>query len=362
MAASVFKQGKVKKKISITDIAQQLNVSITTVSFILNGKAEEKRISKALSEKVLKLVEELNYKPNQLAKSLRTGKTNLIGLIVEDIANTFFANIARLIEEVAYQKGYRIIYCSTENDTKKTKDLIGMFRERHVDGYIITPTIGIEEDINQLIKDKLPFILFDRYVPGVPTNYVGIDNFGSSYQAARHLLSQGFEKIAFVTLESEQTQMQERLEGYEKALALNNKTCLIEKVQFTETSDLMVAHISAFLRVNPDVDAVIFATNYLGIAGLEAIKKLNLKIPAQIGVIAFDDHDLFRLYSPSITSIRQPVADIAEHLLKILLKNLDNALPDKNAKVESVVLSPSLIIRESSQRHEMQLTPEIERL
>jgi len=338
----------VKKKTSITDIAKQLNISITTVSFILNGKAEEKRISKTLSEKVLKLVEELNYKPNQLAKSLRTGKTNLIGLIVEDIANTFFANIARLIEEVAYEKGYRIIYCSTENDPNKTKELIGMFRERYVDGYIITPSAGITDDINQLIKDKLPFVLVDRYLPGIATNYVGIDNFGSSYNAARHLLSQGFQKIAFVTIESEQTQMQERLEGYEKAMLLNSKEKLIKKVLFTDKSDLMVEHIASFLLANEDIDAIIFATNYLGIAGLEAIKKLNLKIPNDIGVVAFDDHDLFRLFSPTITSIRQPVEEIAEHVLKLLLKNLDST--GKPKKLESIILSPTLIIRESSQQ------------
>lgn len=336
-----------KKRISITDIAKQLNVSITTVSFILNGKAEEKRISKGVSEKVLKLVEELNYKPNQLAKSLRTGKTNLIGLIVEDIANTFFANIARLIEEVAYEKGYRIIYCSTENDSQKTKELISMFRERHVDGYIITPSVGIEEDINQLIKDKLPFILFDRYLPGISANYVGVDNFGSSYNAARHLLSQGYENIAFVTIESEQTQMRERLEGYEKAVLLNNRKSLTTMVHFTDKSELMVAHIADFLRANREIDALIFATNYLGIAGLEAIKKLDLRIPADLGVVAFDEHDLFRLYSPGITSIRQPVEEMAEHLLKVLLKNLDGA--GKPKKIESIVLSPTLIIRDSTQ-------------
>src|SRR5689334_21841982 len=98
-----------KKALGISDIAKELNVSITTVSFILNGKAREKRISDSLAEKVLKYVKKVDYSPNHLAKSLRTGKTNLIGLIVEDISNPFFANVARLIEENAYKKGFRII-------------------------------------------------------------------------------------------------------------------------------------------------------------------------------------------------------------------------------------------------------------
>src|SRR5690606_16704683 len=113
------------------DIARALGVSTTTVSFVLNGKAKEKRLSEALTKRVMDYVEEVGYKPNELAKSLRTGKTKIIGLIIEDISNPFFSNIARLIEEKAYSRGYRIIYCSTENDSRKALDFIGLFRDRH---------------------------------------------------------------------------------------------------------------------------------------------------------------------------------------------------------------------------------------
>lgn len=335
-----------KKNLSITDIARQLNISITTVSFILNGKAREKRISQEVSDKVLKLVEELNYKPNQLAKSLRTGKTNIIGLIVEDISNAFFSNIARLIEEVAYKNGYRIIYCSTENDRAKTKELIGMFRERHVDGYIITPSEGIEEDVDLLLKQNLPVVLFDRGLPALTSNFVGIDNFGSAYNGTRHLLEQGFGCVAFITSDSHQSQMAERLEGYEKALQAHHKRTYIKRIPFGKKKELIVDQVTEFLQTHQEIDAVIFATNYLAIGGLEAIKRLDLQIPAQVGVVAFDDHDIYPLYSPSISAIVQPVEEIAENLIKILLKNLDE--PMKPQKPESVVLPTALIVRESS--------------
>ena len=144
----------VKKKVfSIIDIAKQLNISQTTVSFVVNGKAKEKRISNELSEKVLKFVAKVGYKPNLLARSLRTGKTNMIGLMVENIANPFFANLARLIEDNAYKKGYKILYCSTDNNSTKAWDLIQLFRDRHVDGYIIAPTEAIEEDIKSLANE-----------------------------------------------------------------------------------------------------------------------------------------------------------------------------------------------------------------
>ena len=165
-----------KKKLSIVDIANSLNVSKTTISFILNGRAQEKRIGAELVERVLKFVEEVGYKPNPLAKSLRTGKSNIIGLMVEDIANPFFANIARLIEDRAYNNGYKIIYCSTDNNTDKTKDLIEMYRDRHVDGYIIAPPEGIEDDINSLVKAGFPVVLFDRNLENVNADYVVVDN------------------------------------------------------------------------------------------------------------------------------------------------------------------------------------------
>src|SRR5690606_28219805 len=150
------------KKTSLVDIARALNISPTTVSFILNNKAEEKRISKKLVKIVLDYVEEVGYRPNPLARSLRTGKTNTIGLMVEDITNPFFGHIARKIEEAAYKNGYKILYCSTDNNTEKTKDLITMFRERQVDGYIISPPPRVEKEIESLIQSNIPVVLFDR--------------------------------------------------------------------------------------------------------------------------------------------------------------------------------------------------------
>lgn len=122
------------KKPSIRDIAKHLNISTSTISFVLNGKAKEMRISDQLAERVLNFVNEVGYKPNQIAQSLRTGKSKNISLMVEDISNTVFSRVARLIEEAAHQKGYRIIYCSTENDADKTRELIRMFPTGEVFG------------------------------------------------------------------------------------------------------------------------------------------------------------------------------------------------------------------------------------
>ncbi|HEY1112634.1 MAG TPA: LacI family DNA-binding transcriptional regulator, partial [Chitinophagaceae bacterium] len=273
-----------KKRFVINDIAKQLNVSVTTVSFIINGKSKEKRISEELTSKVLELVEKVGYVPNQLAKSLRTGKTNIIALIVEDISNVFFATVARLIEEEANAKGYKIIYCSSDNDVYKTRELLKVFRERQVDGYIITPSPGIEEDIAALMADRLPVVLFDRRLAEVATNYVGVDNEQGTYMAIQHLIEQGYKRIAFVTLNTEQSQMQERLNGYKRAIEAHELKPCVKKVQEHHQSERLVEEIVKMLSRKNNLDAVFFATNYLGISGLDALKRMGLRIPGDVAV------------------------------------------------------------------------------
>ncbi len=336
-----------KKKLSISDIAKSLNISVTTVSFILNGRAEEKRISEELVQRVQKYIAEVGYKPNSLARSLRTGKSNTIGLMVEDISNPFFANIARLIEDNAYKNGYKILYCSTDNDPEKTRELIQMFQERHVDGYIIAAPKGVEEDINALISSGSPVVLFDRNLPEVTTDYVGIDNYGSSYQAVKHLVSKGFKKIGFITLYSQQSQMQERLQGYESALAEHDKDQYICEIPYSNNPEDIMKHVSAFLSENKELDAVLFGTNYLAVSGLRAIYKLGLKIPDDLAVIAFDDHDVFQLSNPSITAITQPIREISAEVIDLLLSKLKSS--SKPKKPQSVVLDTALQLRQSSE-------------
>ena len=337
----------IKKKLSIVDIANKLNISKTTVSFILNGRAREKRISEELVERVLKFVKEVGYKPNSLAKSLRTGKSHIIGLMVENIADPFFANIARYIEDEAYKNGYRIIYCSTDNDAEKTRDLIGMFRDRHVDGYIIAPPLGVEEDIDELLKDGLPVVLFDRYLKGVDCSYVVTDNLDSTYTATEYLVEQGYKKIAFITLQSHQTQMQARLDGYNKALQQNNLQPYIKEVVFNQETKFMAEPIADFLKSHSDLDAIIFGTNRIGTCGLKVIHTLGIKAPEDVAIISFDDHEVFELYTPSITAIAQPVEEIAINTINILLSKLDKTAPNTDNK--KVTLQNDLIYRDSSQ-------------
>lgn len=333
------------KSLSIKDIAVKANVSITTVSFIINGKAKEKSISEAVIEKVEKIIEESGYKPNQIARSLRTGNSNIIGLIIEDISNSFFSRIARLIEDKAYKRGYKIIYSSTENSVDKAKELINMFKSRKVDAYIISPIKGIEEDIQMLLDDGNPVILFDRNLPDVNTSYVGADHFNASHQSIQSFIDQGKKNIALVTTDINVEQIIERYDGYKKALEDNGikyDDNLVLKIHFNQEESETIAQIQELFE-NKKIDAVLFATNYLAISGLKALKQINKKVGDDFGVIAYDDHEAFELHTPRISAIQQPLEEIAETIIKLILNQLSSKgkLP-----AEEVIIPARLVLRD----------------
>jgi len=335
-----------EKKLSISDIAAALKVSKTTVSFVINGKGKDKKISNVMVNRILDYIETVGYQPNEYARALRTGKTNILVVMIEDVSDPFFSGIARMIEESAYEKGYRIIYSSTENDTQKTKELLKMYRAQKVDGYIIAPPLGIEGEIKSLLADNLPVILFDRYFPSIPTNNVVVNNFMGTYEAIKHFFNGGHRNIAFVTLSSEQIQMQQRLAGYMSAIDEHEAECFIKKTVYHEDLDKSVEEIEQFLKMNKQLDAVFFSTNYLAEAGLEAIQNLKLKIPEDLGVIVFDDYNFFRLFTPSITAVAQPLREISENIINLLLNNLSDS--ELHQKKQTIVIPTQLMVRNST--------------
>ncbi|MDQ6903182.1 MAG: LacI family transcriptional regulator [Bacteroidota bacterium] len=338
-----------KKVLSIIDIANQLNLSQSTVSFILNGKSKERRISESTAKKVLEFIEEVGYKPNLLARSFRTGKTNIIGFMVENISDPFFARVAGLIEANAYKNGYKILYCSTENEPAKARELMQMFKDRRIDGYNITPTEGIKEDIDKLVNAGASVVLFDRCFETSNHDYVMLDNFQSTYNAVQHLVNQGYREIGFITITSLQSQMQGRLHGYEKALDDNDLHPYIKEVGFHMEDNNVVEHIVDFLTRKKKLDSIIFATNYLGINGLKAISKMGFIIPKDLAVISFDDNVVFELHNPAITAIAQPIEAMSEQLINILL----GKLASNNKTEHKVTLPGKLIIRDSTRQKKL---------
>ncbi|MDF2192326.1 LacI family DNA-binding transcriptional regulator [Paraflavitalea sp. CAU 1676] len=340
------------KNVTLKDIAGKAGVAPSTVSAVLNGKAKESRISDQLAQRVRIIADDMGYQPNHTAVSLRTGKTRVLGLIVEDISNVFFAALAKIIEEEADSIGYKVLYCSTENNEEKARERIRMFMQRQVDGFLITPTAGMRAEVCKLVEQKKPVVLMDRYFPDVDLPHVLVDNYQGARMAMDHLLEKGYRRVAYVTVRLDQIQMHQRRQAYEAALCENGlpvEEGHILQLDYHCKPEEAVVQIEQFLAANPQLDAIFFATNYAGVYGLEAIKHLGIEIPRQLAVICFDDHDIFRLYSPGITIVKQPVDQIAHTAMQLLIRQFEQDPLTDVPPTDLQVLQPArLVVRGST--------------
>jgi LacI family transcriptional regulator len=340
------------KKVSISDIARKAGVSVSTVSFVMNDKAVKMRISREVIEKVENVAREMGYRPNQLARGLRTGKTRTIGLIVENISNAFFATLAKTIEDEAKKYDYKVVYCSTDNDEEKARELINMLSQRQVDGYIITPTPQLAEEIRKLQGENKPVVLIDRYFPEheeIPA--VLVDNYEGVAKGTEYLISKGYSKIALVTIESEMAHMKDRIQAYYDVLGRHGiavDETLVNTVPYHAGREKSLEQIRNLLKgAGTSINAVFFLTNYLGVLGIEAIKSMQIRIPEQLAVLCFDDNDIFRLYTPTISVIRQPIEAIGQQAMCTLIERLKHTGGEAFPITEPVQLVSELIARES---------------
>jgi LacI family transcriptional regulator len=338
------------KKTSLSDIAKHLGVSKTLVSFVLNGKGKEFRISEEICKKVLDIAKELNYQPNRIAQGLRTGKTNTIGLIIADIANPFFGILGREIEKEAARHGYSVIFCSSDENPDKSRQQIAMLQQSQVDGFIISPPKNSEDQIRALAKGSVPFVLIDRYFPEIDCNYIVVDNFDAAYNATKHLLSMGRKRIANITVNLDLVNMIERAAGYRQALmdaAIEVDENLIKVLPFSHNNKDVARAIKELVG-KPDqnkVDAILFSTSKLGINGIESISSLGLKIPDDIAIVSFDNPDAYKICISPVTVINQPLKEIGKTAVQILLNELKH--PGNPVENQKVILKTDLIIRKS---------------
>ncbi|MCH7400584.1 LacI family DNA-binding transcriptional regulator [Belliella kenyensis] len=309
------------KRVSIKDIAQALGVSITTVSFVINGKARNK-VSEELIKKVEAYIEKVGYIPNVAAQSLRTGKSNTIVFMAEDISDPFFAKIAKRMESFAFEHGYKIVFCSTENNKDRAIAHLTFFKDKGIDAYIITPPEHFEEEAKSIMEQGKVTVFFDRRYNSFDHHYVVLDNYRSIRDAVRFMQQKGYSRIGFVGLESDLSTMKERENGYLDQV----ETAFVLKIDFKEiTSQVTIERLEQFLIYDRQFDIVVFASNSLAIAGLRVMQKHKVNIPDSLGVLTFDDRELFELYNPPISVISQPVGLLAEELITTTIKLLSDA-------------------------------------
>lgn len=328
-----------KKRVSIKDIASHVGVSTALVSYVLNNK-KEGRISKEAVAKIKQAAIDLNYVPNQIARSLKSQKTDTIGLIVADIANPYSSQIARIIEDEAQKNGYSVIFGSSDESAEKTQNLIFLLLNRQVDGFIIALPEHAEKQLNYLNGIGIPFVLFDRYYPEVETNFVAIDNWIAASQAVQHLRDNGRKQIGVVSYETTLHHLSERKRG---ATDLIRNSSLEVNVRIDHLKEDVDAGIDRLLNLETPVDALFFTTNLLAISGLKHLNELGIKVPDQIAVVGFDETDAFDLFYSPVTYVRQPMEELASQSLRLLLDAIDNP-----GVKQGVVLDTELVVRKSS--------------
>jgi len=334
------------KRTSLKDIAKNVGVSTALVSYVISGREKEKRVGAELVAKIKEVAREMNYQPNQIAQSLRTGMTNTIGLIVADIANPFFGSLARIIEDEASKYGYTVIIGSSDENSNKSETLIDTFRKRQVDGFIIVPAEGTEMQIKLLQESGIPLVLTDRYFAEVNCNYVGLDNFKATYDAISHLIENGYKKIGIIAYKSRLIHMQERIEEYVEAMKANQleNEIRIEELCYNFVKSDIEKCMNMVIGKEQKIEALLFATNALTISGLYCIKRLNLNVPEELAIIGFDGNAAYDFYYTPLTYIEQPLEEIGKESVRVLVEQINGS-----DKVEHLKLQYTLIKRQSSQ-------------
>jgi len=334
-----------KKKVSLKDIAQAVGVSSALVSMVLNGKAKQYGIGEEATRKVLAKAKELNYQPNIMARGLRSGRSRLLGLVVADISNPFFATLAREIERAASERGYTVIYGSSDEKPEHLSKLMNTLANQGVDGIIVVPCENSEELIADLYLQKYAMVLVDRYFPKINTLSVSLDNAEACKKVTRHLLSQSYKKIGFVSYESELLHMTERVRGYCEAMqeaGLKNSINVLKLPQDKYQETMLQVFEQHQIK---NLEALIFSNNSLTIQGLYVLKQLKVRIPEDLAVFGFDGGDVFDLYCPAISYVRQPVEEMGRKAVTVLIDQLESEKPEE---IKRYVLKSDLVIAESS--------------
>jgi LacI family transcriptional regulator len=329
------------KKLVLKDVAKHVGVSTALVSYVLNGQAEEKQVNKETAKRILKAAEELNYRPNQIAKSLKMQKTFTIGLVVADINYRFSTGITRAIESEAKKNKYTVIYGSSNESKEKFVELINVFVNRRVDGLILVATENSQDQIKLLQKSGTPFVLIDRIFPEIKTNYIALDNYQAAYASTEYLIKNGHNRIALINYETSLFHLHERDRGYFEALKDNNITFKKEwqqKVSNANVVEDVQSGIVNILGLKQPCDAVFFATDTLTLHGLKYLNDKKIKVPNDISVLSFDGSDVFDLFYCPITHSKQPLEEMGKLAVNTVIELVNQGKINKQISLEADII------------------------
>ncbi|HTX66669.1 MAG TPA: LacI family DNA-binding transcriptional regulator [Opitutaceae bacterium] len=328
---------------SLTDVARRAKVSIATVSRVIN---KSDKVMPETRELVGRAMKELGYRPSRVARRLRQrgGRRNLLGLIIPDIQNPFFAEMARGAEDAAYANEFAVILCNSDDDLKKEQFYLDVMQSESVDGIILPPINEQDAAVLQLVESGLPIVTVDRSLAYSAMDKVEVDNRRGACEAVEHLIKLGHKRIGLIAGLPKVSTSRERQQGYEDALAAHKLPLRPEYVKtgdYKQASGRMLAEELLALAAPPT--ALFAANNLMAVGALEATHARRLKVPGDVALIGFDDLPWADALDPPLTVIRQPAYEVGRAAVELLLKRLsDPKRPETHLK-----LLPKLVIRGS---------------
>ena len=334
------------KNINIKELARELKLSVSTISKALHDSHE---ISEETKQRVLKTAARLNYVPNPYASSLRGRKSKNIGVVIPEVADSFFSLAINGIESVAKEKGYHVLICLTHESFENEKTILKEFKGGRVDGVLMSvsrETTG-SDHINDLISNGVPLIFFDRVCEDVETAKITTDDFAGGYNATEHLIQQGCEKIAFLSISESLSISTKRLEGYLQALADHQLEADKKNIVLcTNDTKQNYPLIRKLLQGKNKPSGVVASVEKLTMPVYKACYALKLKIPKDVKVVCFSNLETASILNPSLTTITQPAFEMGKTAAILLFKALEKA--NFNLTNESLVIPSALSVRAST--------------
>lgn len=328
---------------SIKKIAKAAGVSTATVSRVLNGSD---KVKDHTADRVMEVVEKMNYRIDHVARRMKVKSSDslVIGLIITDIGNPFFSNVAKGVEDIAFKNKHILMICNTNEDLEKEKFFLNSMLSEKVSGVIIVPTTGNAPFFEKLVFDGFPMVMVDRQFKDLNMDTVSINNEAGGYQATQRLIQNGHKRIGIVCGIKGLSNTEDRLEGYRKALTDTGIPISKELITYGNYIESGGRKAMDKLLALDNPPTAVFSTNNLMTLGcIKEINKRKISIPDEIALIGFDDSTWAEALIPPLTTVKQPGYELGVNAAELLIKRLNNGETSRM----NVVLNPELVVRES---------------
>jgi LacI family transcriptional regulator len=331
-----------RKKVNIKDIAEATNLSVTTVSRVLNGKADQFRISEQSQKKIIETAEALHYIPNQIAQYLQSGKTRTIALIIPSLINPYFSRIAGKINSELQQLGYTTLISDSNESCEIEREEIIQIISSNVEGILIAPCGDSRENLELIQERNLQVVCIDRYIEGMDIPIVSTDNYQGAYAATQHLIKNGHTRIACIQGVESSMPNKLRIKGFKAAM----KEAGIHEYSIVGTAFSVqngYAETLLLLYGKERPSAIFALSNTISLGSIKALKENNIRIPEDISLITFDDHPYMDFLTTPLTCVAQPIDDICKIAIRLLFDQID----EQGKKANQIFLQPTIHYRDS---------------